>query len=107
MSMTCRTCRHPDLPAVDQLLVAQVPLRDIARQHGLSKDSLHRHKAHCLPKTLARAAEIAAAAERDRDLFAKLADTIVRALDAKTPLGLPDHRARLQAVEIASKLLTE
>ena len=42
---TCTVCRWPELNDIEAALRASIPYRDIARQHGLSKDSLSRHRA--------------------------------------------------------------
>jgi len=61
VSRTCTVCSHPERATIDKALVAvQNPYRDIARQYGLSKDALLRHKAdHLL-------AEIVAAWQEER-----------------------------------------
>ena len=55
MGRTCTVCTHAERHAIDQALVAvESPYRDIARQYGLSKDALLRHKAdHLLPEIVA------------------------------------------------------
>jgi len=61
VSRTCTVCSHPERATIDKALVAvQNPYRAIARQYGLSKDALLRHKAdHLL-------AEIVAAWQEER-----------------------------------------
>lgn len=55
MTCTCTVCSHPERATIDKALVAvQNPYRDIARQYGLSKDALLRHKAdHLLAEIVA------------------------------------------------------
>jgi hypothetical protein len=55
MPRTCTVCAHPERQAIDRALVGVTsPYRDIARQYGLSKDALLRHKAdHLLPNIVA------------------------------------------------------
>ena len=55
MARTCTVCSHPERARIDKALVAvQNPYRDIARQYGLSKDALLRHKAdHLLAEIVA------------------------------------------------------
>ncbi len=55
MTRTCTVCSHPERATIDKALVAvQNPYRDIARQYGLSKDALLRHKAdHLLAEIVA------------------------------------------------------
>ncbi len=55
--MTCTVCRNEAREAVDQALVAGEPLRNIAKQTGLSTTALHRHSQNHLPTTLVKAAE--------------------------------------------------
>jgi len=55
VTRTCTVCSHPERATIDKALVAvQNPYRDIARQYGLSKDALLRHKAdHLLAEIVA------------------------------------------------------
>ncbi len=55
MTRRCTVCSHPERHAIDKALVAvRGPYRDIARQYGLSKDALLRHKAdHLLAEIVA------------------------------------------------------
>ena len=55
MPLTCSVCRHPNLADIDIAILRFESLRDIARQFGLSKDAVARHKADHLPKTLVKA----------------------------------------------------
>lgn len=41
--MTCKVCESPDLAEIESMRADGAPLRAIARQFGLSKDSLSRH----------------------------------------------------------------
>ena len=43
MTRKCTVCIHPDRKAIDRALLQGDTLRDIARQHAVSKDALHRH----------------------------------------------------------------
>lgn len=55
MTRICTVCAHPERREIDKALVAAAnPYRDIARQYGLSKDALLRHKAdHLLAEIVA------------------------------------------------------
>lgn len=55
MPMTCSICRHPQRGEIDLALVSRRPLRDIARQYGVSKDALARHRHGHMPHLLAQA----------------------------------------------------
>ena len=45
----CSVCRHSELPAIDGLLTLGIPIRVIARNFGLTRSSVDRHKRHHLP----------------------------------------------------------
>jgi len=45
---TCTVCSHPNREQIDRLLVANVPLRNIAKQHETSVSALFRHKPHVI-----------------------------------------------------------
>ena len=49
----CSVCLHTDAQAIDAALKAGVPLRTLARQHGLSVAAVHRHANHGKPKKTA------------------------------------------------------
>lgn len=42
---------------INKALVSGAPIRDIARQYGLSKDTVYRHKNNCFIDTLEKAVE--------------------------------------------------
>lgn len=46
--MTCKICRAPvrKRAQVERLILKRVPVRDIARQTGFSRDGITRHKRH-------------------------------------------------------------
>ncbi|KTS91726.1 hypothetical protein NS183_02915 [Microbacterium testaceum] len=104
---SCSVCSHADLGEVDAGLVAHTPIAQLARQFGLSRDSLYRHvKFHLRPviaKTMtetpatrpmalverladiandARAARATAYASGNAQLGARLGDAETRALDS-------------------------
>jgi transposase-like protein len=45
MPRICGICRHPERHEIEADLRAGTPYRDIARRHGVSKDSVARHRA--------------------------------------------------------------
>lgn len=58
MPRRCSVCDHVDRPAIDRALVENSQsLRDIARQFGLGKDALARHKKEHIPTHVALARE--------------------------------------------------
>ncbi len=56
MPRTCTICTHERRADIDSALLAEEPLRDIARRYATSKDALARHREH-LPKQLVKAQE--------------------------------------------------
>jgi hypothetical protein len=46
MPQPCSICTHPDLTTINRELSNGTSLRNIARQYGVSKDALSRHKKH-------------------------------------------------------------
>jgi transposase-like protein len=60
--MTCSICSQPNRAQIDEALVEQRSLRDIARQFGVHRSSLDRHKQH-IPKALAKAKNAETVAE--------------------------------------------
>jgi hypothetical protein len=45
MPRKCSICRHPKRHQIEADLQAGSPYRDVARQYGLSKDAVSRHRA--------------------------------------------------------------
>lgn len=77
MPRLCSVCSHPEREAIDHALIEGGSLRDIARRFStVSKDGLHRHRAH-LPSAMVVARDDAALLHGD-SLVAK-----VRALEAQ------------------------
>jgi hypothetical protein len=54
MPQTCTVCRQPNVAEIERAIVGGEPLRDIARQYGVSKDAVARHKSDHLPRTLVK-----------------------------------------------------
>jgi len=52
MGRQCTVCAHADLEEINRLLLCSDSYRDIARQFGLSKDALARHKESHIPELL-------------------------------------------------------
>ncbi len=78
MPRTCTICRHDARADIDKALVVRTPFRDIARQHGVSKDALLRHHDDHLPASLVRAERAREAAQAD-ELLAQVCDLRDRA----------------------------
>ena len=62
MAATCSICGHEARQAIEGGLAARSSLRDIARQHGVSKDAVARHGKNCLGPALAEQVAVAEAA---------------------------------------------
>jgi beta-phosphoglucomutase-like phosphatase (HAD superfamily) len=65
MARICAVCSHKRLSAIDKAIVAGESMRAIERQYKVSKDSIRRHKAEHIPKTLAKAQEASEVARGD------------------------------------------
>jgi len=65
MAGRCSVCRHPDRPAIDQMIVNRRPYRSIVDRFHLSKSALIRHHDDHLPETLAKAREAEEMARAD------------------------------------------
>lgn len=55
MPRACTICTHPERSAIEQALVGDISLRDIARQWSVSKDALARHKVDHIVEVLMQA----------------------------------------------------
>lgn len=92
MPRQCTVCSHPDRAAIDAALVEGHSDRAVARQHGLFKDAVGRHRAaHVSPALVrvqerreARRAEQGPATALDRleDLYGRAVTVLERAEDA-------------------------
>lgn len=76
MPPRCTVCAHEKRKAIDEALVLGRSLRDIARQHQVGKDALHRHRDHLTPalvRMVERRAESGPKAALDRleDLYGR------------------------------------
>jgi len=65
MPRTCTVCAHPERAAIDQALLNNSVIRDIAGQHRLAKSAVARHKDDHLPAALAKAKEAQTVADAD------------------------------------------
>src|SRR6516165_4840981 len=48
MSRKCSTCQHVKRAEIDRRLAAGEPGSQIAKDYGINRSSLHRHRANCL-----------------------------------------------------------
>ena len=81
----CSACRHAELPVIDGLLTLGIPIRVVARNFGLTRSSLDRHRRHHLPTF--------ASAETARKVVgaAKLLGQVVAQLKRASGLALFDE----------------
>jgi len=110
----CSICVHDGRAAIDAALVAGTALRDVARQHAVSKDALFRHRSDHIPARLAKAQDAAEVAQADdllrevRALRGKAYSLLLKAEaagDIRTALaGIREARGCL---ELLAKLLGE
>jgi hypothetical protein len=73
MGRQCTVCAHADLEEINKLLLCSDSYRAIARQFGLSKDALARHKESHIPKELLKSNDIQEIAKADA-LLAQLGE---------------------------------
>ncbi len=114
MPQTCTVCTSPQRAAIDRALIAEVPLRDIAGQHGLSKSAVDRHKAEHLPGHMVKAQaqeDVRTAIDVVKQLKAINAATLAILQDAR---NTKQHTVALMAIdrvqrqiELQAKLLGE
>jgi len=76
----CTVCSHAERPAIDRALLAGEPERTIANRWGISRASVHRHRAH-IGARLAHQEEVTTARLLAdlRDLQAKAQSLLERA----------------------------
>jgi len=80
MGRTCTVCGHKDVDEINRLLLCSDSYRDIARQFGLSKDALARHKDSHIPELLSKSEDIKEVVNAD-NLLAQLQEARTSALD--------------------------
>ena len=83
MGRQCTVCCHKDVEEINSLLICSDSLRAIARQFGLSKDALARHKESHIPELLAKSTELKAEVEsiQGNQTLAEVRELKVKALD--------------------------
>jgi len=92
MARACSVCNHPDRTAIDARLVTGASFRDVARQYGLGKDAVGRHRGAHVSAALIRVAERRearraeqgpqTALDRLEDLYGRAVTVLQRAEDA-------------------------
>jgi hypothetical protein len=106
MPRACTVCCHPARNPIETAIVARVPYRDIAKQHGLTSSGVWRHARSHLPATLVRATEAAQLAHADSLLdkvkgYIHDAENIMAGANTKD-----DKRLALQALDRAMSGVT-
>ena len=111
MGQPCTVCRHAEVEAVNQAIVAGVPMTTIAERFGLARSSVQRHAAEHVPATLAQAQEAAEVGQADRLLaqvthWHKRAEHIYRkaAKDNDWRSACSSMREGMPALELAARL---
>jgi len=105
MGRQCTVCGHKDVEEINKLLLCSDSYRDIARQFGLSKDALARHKESHMPELLLKSQEVKETLQADN-----LLDQIVYyESEARRFKGLAESQGDLElalkAVDRALKCL--
>lgn len=105
MGRQCTVCAHKDLDEINKLLLCSDSYRDIARQFGLSKDALARHKESHMPELLLKSQDVKETLQADN-----LLDQIVYyESEARRFKGLAESQGDLElalkAVDRALKCL--
>ncbi len=104
MAMTCTVCAHPAVNGIDVQLLNRDSLRDIARQHNLSKDALARHKADHLPAVMVKSAQAREIAHADHLLEeANRLYQVATDIMEETRKNKPD--TALRAIQAGGRLL--
>ena len=113
MTAICKVCGHADLASINQALVEGVSIRDIAGQYALSKSSVARHKANCIPASLVKAREASQVAQADdllsqiRDLQQKTLSILDRSTGKDDRLALSAIREARSNIDLLGRLLGE
>ena len=97
MPRRCTVCQHPDRDEIDARLIGGQPLRNIAKQFGVSATALYRHKTGHLPGHLKQAKETSERLSAERLLadLERLQERILRILERAEERG--DLRVALTA----------
>jgi len=112
MGRRCSVCVHRDLDEINRLLLCSDSYRDIARQFGLSKDALARHKESHIPELLAKSKEIQDTINADtltgqiEDIREKIKSLLQLAIDADNLRDAHNFVGdTLRQIELEAKLL--
>ena len=105
MTRTCTVCNHKDIEEINKLLLCSGSYRDIARQFGLSKAALARHKEGHIPEVLSKSNDIKEIVNAD-SLLLKLQEEAVFVRDMRDSAKKEgDIELALKAVDRALKCI--
>ena len=108
MGRTCTVCSHKDVDEINRLLLCSDSLRAIARQFGLSKDALSRHKESHIPELLSKSADLKAEVEstQGNQTLAEVRELKVTALEIlAVAQGAGDLKTALMGIREARSCL--
>ena len=111
MTRTCTVCNHKDIEEINKLLLCSGSYRDIARQFGLSKDAISRHKESHIPELLSKSNDIKEIVSAD-SLLIKVEEEanfvremrVLAAADGDIELALKAVDRALKCIEIYAKV---
>ncbi len=92
MPRACAVCIHRDRDSIDEAIASGVPIRKIARQHNISKDSVYRHAQNHLPETVKKAHAIKEAG-RASELLDRV-ETLVSEAEGLLKHGKDEKKAK-------------
>lgn len=108
MGRPCTVCGHKDVDEINSLLLCSDSLRDIARQFGLSKDALSRHKESHIPELLSKSTDLKAEVEstQGNQTLAEVRELKVKALEIlAVAQGAGDLKTALMGIREARSCL--
>ena len=100
MSRRCTICASEHVMAFNVGLVEQEPVTRLARQYGVSRQALQRHKTKCLPKLLARSIEAQnfGSNYEEEERMKRMEEYIAREREAKFELIAEKYNVSLEDV---------
>lgn len=105
MPRLCTVCMHPDIEQINEKIVQNVPLRTLAENYGLVRQSLMRHKENHLPQAMVKAKEAADIAHAD-DLVGQVKNLQREACEVLGKAKADQkHHLVLAAIDRAAKTL--
>ncbi len=108
MPRPCTVCSHKDVDEINRLLLCSDSYRDIARQFGLSKDAVARHKESHIAGLLSKSTELKAEVESTQgtQTLAEVRELKVKALEILAEAqGAGDLKTALMGIREARSCL--